>query len=198
LATWPQPTDGTEEQRTLALYNGKDAVGIEIKKTNGYSTTAVALPSRRKVEQLRPTLPKGAQFDVVRNKGQRVENSVENVQSALIEGRAAHGARRVPVPELVALDGHHRPRAAGVGAGQLHRRVGVRLHAEHDVAAGLSLAIGILIDDAIVVRENIVRHVEMGKITTPRARRHRRNRPRRRRHDVLHHRGVHPDRVPRG
>ena len=35
-------TDGIEEQRTLALFNGREAVGLEIKKTKGYSTTAVA------------------------------------------------------------------------------------------------------------------------------------------------------------
>jgi len=78
--------DGVEEQRTLALYNGKDAVGIEIKKTKGYSTTAVAEAVQKKVEQLRPTLPAGVQLDVVKNSGVRVENSVANVQSALVEG----------------------------------------------------------------------------------------------------------------
>ena len=34
--------DGIEEQRTMALFNGRDAVGLEIKKTKGYSTTTVA------------------------------------------------------------------------------------------------------------------------------------------------------------
>ncbi|MEN9509460.1 MAG: hypothetical protein RLZZ621_2023, partial [Gemmatimonadota bacterium] len=78
--------DGVEEQRSLALYNGKDAVGIDIKKTKGYSTTQVAEAVFKKVEQIRPTLPAGVQLDVVKNSGVRVENSVANVQSALIEG----------------------------------------------------------------------------------------------------------------
>ena len=61
---------------------------------------------------------------------------------------------------------------------------------------GLSLAIGILIDDAIVVRENIVRHVEMGKDHYHRrARGHRRDRPGGRGDDVLDRRGVRADRV---
>ena len=64
---------------------------------------------------------------------------------------------------------------------------------------GLSLAIGILIDDAIVVRENIVRHVEMGKDHYTRgARGHRRDRTRRRGDDVLDSRGVRADRLHAG
>src|SRR5699024_2249668 len=78
--------DGTEEQRTLALFNNKEAVGIEITKTAGYSTTAVAEQIIRKVDALRPTLPAGAQFDVVKNSGTRVTASVNNVQEALVEG----------------------------------------------------------------------------------------------------------------
>ena len=60
---------------------------------------------------------------------------------------------------------------------------------------GLSLAIGILIDDAIVVRENIVRHVEMGERPLHGgARGHRRDRPRGHGDDVLDRRGVRADR----
>ena len=63
---------------------------------------------------------------------------------------------------------------------------------------GLSLAIGILIDDAIVVRENIVRHVEMGKGPLQGGLRgHRRDRPGRDGDDLLDRRRVHSDRVHR-
>ena len=58
---------------------------------------------------------------------------------------------------------------------------------------GLSLAIGVLIDDAIVVRENIVRHMERGEDRDHRrAQRHRGDRPGGDGDDVLDHRGVHP------
>ncbi|MCA0374143.1 MAG: efflux RND transporter permease subunit [Gemmatimonadetes bacterium] len=155
--------DGTEEQRTLALFNGKDAVGIEIKKTNGYSTTAVAEAVLAKVVQLRTTLPKGAQLDVVRNKGERVENSVANVQSALIEGAVLTvlvvflflNSWRSTVITGLALPVSVLASFIAVWA------FGFTLNTMS--LLGLSLAIGILIDDAIVVRENIVRHVEMGK-----------------------------------
>ena len=155
--------DGTEEQRTVALYNGKDAVGIEIKKTSEYSTTAVAEAILRKVELLKPTLPKGAQFDVVKNKGVRVENSVENVQSALIEGALLTvlvvflflNSWRSTVITGLALPVSVLASFVAVWA------FGFTLNTMS--LLGLSLAIGILIDDAIVVRENIVRHIEMGK-----------------------------------
>ncbi len=155
--------DGVEEQRTLALYNGRDAVGIEIKKTNGYSTTAVAEAIFKKVEELRPTLPKGAQFDVVKNKGTRVENSVRNVRDALVEGAVLTvlvvflflNSWRSTVITGLALPVSVLASFVAVWA------FGFTLNTMS--LLGLSLAIGILIDDAIVVRENIVRHVEMGK-----------------------------------
>ncbi len=155
--------DGVEEQRTLALYNGKDAVGIEIKKTKGYSTTAVAEAIFKKVEALRPTLPAGAQLDVVKNKGERVENSVRNVRDALVEGAVLTvlvvflflNSWRSTVITGLALPVSVLASFIAVWA------FGFTLNTMS--LLGLSLAIGILIDDAIVVRENIVRHVEMGK-----------------------------------
>ena len=76
--------DGTEEQRSLALFNGTEAVGIQINKTKGYSTTDVAGRVLAKVEELRRTLPPGVQVQMVRNSGESVEASVSNVQEALI------------------------------------------------------------------------------------------------------------------
>ena len=155
--------DGVEEQRTIALFNGRDAVGIEIKKTNGYSTTAVAEAIFTKVEELRKTLPDGAQFDVVKNKGTRVENSVNNVRDALVEGAVLTvlvvflflNSWRSTVITGLALPVSVLASFVAVWA------FGFTLNTMS--LLGLSLAIGILIDDAIVVRENIVRHVEMGK-----------------------------------
>jgi hypothetical protein len=69
----------------------------------------------------------------------------------------------LPLPEFVALDGDHRPRAADLGARGFIAVWAFGFTLNTMSLLGLSLAIGILIDDAIVVRENIVRHVEMGK-----------------------------------
>jgi hydrophobic/amphiphilic exporter-1 (mainly G- bacteria), HAE1 family len=155
--------DGVEEQRTLALYNNKDAVGIEIKKTKGYSTTAVAEAVFKKVEQIRTTLPTGAQLDVVKNSGRRVESSVNNVQSALVEG-----ALLTVLVVFLFLNSWRSTVITGLAlpVSVLASFIAVWAFGftlNQMSLLGLSLAIGILIDDAIVVRENIVRHVEMGK-----------------------------------
>ena len=63
----------------------------------------------------------------------------------------------------MALDGHHRSGAAGLGLASFIAVWAFGFTLNTMSLLGLSLAIGILIDDAIVVRENIVRHIEMGK-----------------------------------
>jgi len=155
--------DGTAEPRTAALYNGRDAVGIMIKKAKGYSTTEVATKVLAAVEEIRPSLPAGTTIDVVQNSGDRVERSVANVQQTLIEGAILTvlvvflflNSWRSTVITGLALPISVLASFIAVWA------FGFTLNTMS--LLGLSLAIGILIDDAIVVRENIVRHVEMGK-----------------------------------
>jgi HAE1 family hydrophobic/amphiphilic exporter-1 len=155
--------DGTAEPATAAVYNGKDAVGILVKKAKGYSTTEVSTKVLAAVERIRPTLPKEVSIDVVQNSGERVERSVANVEGALIEGAALTvlvvflflNSWRSTVITGLALPVSVLASFIAVWA------FGFTLNTMS--LLGLSLAIGILIDDAIVVRENIVRHIEMGK-----------------------------------
>jgi len=155
--------DGAEEARSAAYYNGDQAVGIDIVKSKGFSTTAVADEIRAKVAELQQGLPAGVTLRIVRDAGVRVENSVRNVQSALLEGAALTvlvvflflNSWRSTVITGLALPVSVLASFIAVWA------FGFTLNTMS--LLGLSLAIGILIDDAIVVRENIVRHVEMGK-----------------------------------
>src|SRR5918999_4000485 len=155
--------DGTEEQRTAAVFNGREAVGIDLKKSKGYSTTSVSDQILERIEGVKATLPAGTTIDVVKNSGNEVRNSVRNVQEALIEGALLTvlvvflflNSWRSTVITGIALPISVLASFIAVWA------LGFRL--ETMSLLGLSLAIGILIDDAIVVRENIVRHVEMGK-----------------------------------
>ncbi|HEX9938714.1 MAG TPA: efflux RND transporter permease subunit, partial [Longimicrobium sp.] len=155
--------DGTEEARSLALYNGKPAVGIDIVKSQGYSTTAVAATVTEAVEKVRATLPAGVRMDVVRNSGERVENSVANVEETLLLG-----ALLTVLVVFLFLNSWRSTVITGLAlpVSVLASFVAVLFFGftlNTMSLLGLSLAIGILIDDAIVVRENIVRHVEMGK-----------------------------------
>jgi HAE1 family hydrophobic/amphiphilic exporter-1 len=155
--------DGTEEPRTLALYNDQEAVGIDVKKAKGYSTTDVSDKVRARVEQLQPTLGKGTKLELVKDAGVRVDHAVKNVQEALLEGAVLTvlvvflflNSWRSTVITGLALPVSVLASFIAVWV------MGFKL--ETMSLLGLSLAIGILIDDAIVVRENIVRHVEMGK-----------------------------------
>jgi HAE1 family hydrophobic/amphiphilic exporter-1 len=155
--------DGTEEARSVALFNGRPAVGIEVVKSQGYSTTAVSERVIAEIEKLQGSLPAGVKLDVVQNAGERVENSVDNVQETLIEGALLTvlvvflflNSWRSTVITGLALPVSVLASFTAVWA------FGFTLNTMS--LLGLSLAIGILIDDAIVVRENIVRHVEMGK-----------------------------------
>jgi HAE1 family hydrophobic/amphiphilic exporter-1 len=155
--------DGTEEQRTLALYNGREAVGIDIKKSKGYSTTDVSANILDRVSRIQAALPEGARLDVVRDAGTRVTASVNNVQEALLEG-----ALLTVVVVFFFLNSWRSTVITGLAlpVSVLASFIAVWMFGftlNTMSLLGLSLAIGILIDDAIVVRENIVRHVEMGK-----------------------------------
>jgi hydrophobic/amphiphilic exporter-1 (mainly G- bacteria), HAE1 family len=155
--------DGTEEPRTLALYNGTEAIGIDIKKAKGYSTTDVAQRIRDRLAQLEPTLPKGTKIDLVKDSGTRVEHAVSNVEEALFLG-----AVLTVLVVFLFLNSWRSTVITGVALpisvlASFIAVWGMGFKLETMSLLGLSLAIGILIDDAIVVRENIVRHVEMGK-----------------------------------
>jgi len=156
-------SDGTEEPRSLALYNEREAVGIDVKKSKGYSTTDVSDRIQARITRLQETLPEGATLQVVRDAGERVDRSVKNVQETLVEGALLTvlvvflflNSWRSTIITGLALPVSVLASFIAVWA------FGFTLNTMS--LLGLSLAIGILIDDAIVVRENIVRHVEMGK-----------------------------------
>jgi HAE1 family hydrophobic/amphiphilic exporter-1 len=155
--------DGTEEPRTMALFNDGQAVGIDVKKAKGYSTTDVSDKIRARVEQLQPTLGKGTKLELVKDSGVRVDHAVWNVEEALLEG-----AFLTVLVVFVFLNSWRSTVITGLAlpVSVLASFIAVWVMGfklETMSLLGLSLAIGILIDDAIVVRENIVRHVEMGK-----------------------------------
>jgi len=156
-------SDGSAEQRSLALFNGQPGIGIDITKSKGASTTSVSDEVLAQVKQIQKTLPAGTKIDVVRNAGDRVRHSVRNVEEALVEGAILTvlvvflflNSWRSTVITGLALP------VSTIAAFIAVYAFGFTLNTMS--LLGLSLAIGILIDDAIVVRENIVRHVELGE-----------------------------------
>ncbi len=151
------------EPTSTALYSGAQAIGLDVVKGKDNSTTAVSDAIRERVGELQKTLPAGTRIVFVRDAGVRVTNSVRNVNETLIEGAALTvlvvflflNSWRSTVITGLALP------VSVLSAFVPLLIFGFTLNVMS--LMGLSLAIGILIDDAIVVRENIVRHVEMGK-----------------------------------
>ncbi len=163
LADVADVRDGSEEPRTLALFNGKPAVAINIKKALGFSTTDVSEKVKAKLAELTPRLPAGVHIATVRDSGVRVAESVGDVQKTLFEG-----ALLTILVVFVFLKSWRSTVITGlalpvsvIASFLAVSAFGFTLNTMS--LLGLSLAIGILVDDAIVVRENIVRHMEMGK-----------------------------------
>ena len=191
--------DGTEEQRTAAaLYNGQG----RRRASRSRRPRATAPPRwRRRFASEWPACRRrcrpGAKLEIVQDAGDRVSaRGARTCEEALIEGALLTvlvvflflNSWRSTVITGLALPVSVLASFIAVWA------FGFTLNTMS--LLGLSLAIGILIDDAIVVRENIVRHIEMGKDHfTGVARGHRRDRPRGGGHDVLDRRGVRADRV---
>jgi len=153
---------GAAEPTSAAAFNGTEAIGLDIVKSREYSTTAVSDAIKKRIAELQPTLPPGTRIEIVRDAGSRVSRSVHEVESALIEG-----ALLTVLVVFLFLNSWRSTVITGLAlpVSVLTSFVpllifGFTLNTMS--LMGLSLAIGILIDDAIVVRENIVRHVELG------------------------------------
>ena len=155
--------DAYEEQRSLALVDGKRSVALEIRKQSGSNTVDVARGVKAAIPRLNAELPGGATLRVVRDTSVFIEESVADVQTTLILG-----ALFTILVVYVFLNSWRSTVITGltlpisVISGFIAMRVlGFTLNVL--TLMGLSLAIGLLIDDAIVVRENIVRHMHQGR-----------------------------------
>ena len=156
--------DGAEEARSLRDVQREPALRDRHHQGDAaHSTTAVNEAIHAELARLRPTLPTGTRLEVVQDAGKRVAESVDSVQRALIEG-----AVLTVLVVFLFLNSWRSTVITGLALpvsvlAVVHRRVMFGFTLNTMSLLGLSLAIGILIDDAIVVRENIVRHIEMGK-----------------------------------
>jgi HAE1 family hydrophobic/amphiphilic exporter-1 len=163
LAEVADVQDGIEEQRSLALVNGVPAVGLDILKQSGANTVDVVDRVKKIVSQIQPDMPEGTTLEVVRDGSIMIRDSVHDVQKTMIEG----GVLTILIVFLflnswrsTVITGLTLPISV-ISSFIAMNFMNMTLNVMTLMA--LSLAIGMLIDDAIVVRENIVRHLEMGK-----------------------------------
>jgi len=155
--------DGIEEQETLALYQGKPAVGISIVKQSGQNTVVVTDAIKKAVAEIGKQLPPGVKIDIVRDNSINIRSSVNNVVQTIFEGTL--------LAVFMVFLFLRNWRSTLIGAIAIPTSIittflcmnfmGFTLNTMSLMA--LSLSVGLLIDDAIVVIENINRHLQMGK-----------------------------------
>lgn len=156
--------DGGAELTSRASRNGVPALGVDVVKVQGANTVGVATSLRTEIAALSAELaPQGIALDITRDNSRTIAASVTNVQHMMVEGAFL----TVAIVFLflnswrsTVITGLTLPISV-IGTFAVIHALGFTLNTMTLLA--LSLAIGILIDDAIVVRENITRHLQMGK-----------------------------------
>jgi HAE1 family hydrophobic/amphiphilic exporter-1 len=154
--------DGFAEMSGYSMRNGHPNVGLSITRSRDASTVTVADKVRDLVAEIGKTLPAGTKLEVTQDGGEDAQSSLRNVIEALMFGAvltifvvyAFLNSWRSTLITALSLPTSVITAFIAVWA------CGFTLN--FMTLLGLSLAIGVLIDDAIVVRENIVRHMERG------------------------------------
>ncbi|MFZ3127420.1 MAG: efflux RND transporter permease subunit, partial [Rhodoferax sp.] len=155
--------DGAQEIENLALYNGQRTLLLNVQKSQDENTIAVVDALQKTLVEMKKQLPPGVRLEQITDGSRQIRVSVDNVRQTLIEGAAL----TVLIVFLflnswrsTVITGLTLPIAL-IGTFFFMNLFGFTINMITLMA--LSLCVGLLIDDAIVVRENIVRHVQMGK-----------------------------------
>lgn len=156
--------DGLAEERSLARLNGERALALMIRRQSGTNTVQVAEAAKEEVGRLQRELePQGVSLAVALDKSVFIRDSVREVQHHLFFGGGLavfivwvflRNLRSTFISALVLP-------TSLIGTFIIMYVLGFTQNTL--TLLGLSLAIGLLVDDAIVVQENITRHIEEGK-----------------------------------
>jgi hydrophobe/amphiphile efflux-1 (HAE1) family protein len=155
--------DGLDDIRHVALVHGERGIGIGIKKQHGANSVAVAQAVKDRVAELRKILPPDVKLEVNFDSSVFIQDAIHETEftlilSAIITGVVCFlflGSWSSTLNVLLSIP------TSVMGTFIVLYFMGFTLN--FFTLLGLSLAIGIVVDDAIMVLENIVRHLEMGK-----------------------------------
>ena len=155
--------DGPQELENMALFNGQRTLLLTVQKAQDENTIDVIDGLNKTVRDIEQLVPAGLRLEPIFDGSRMIRVSVNNVRRTLIEGAAL----TVLIVFLflnswrsTVITGLTLPIAI-IGSFLFMHALGFTINMVTLMA--LSLCVGLLIDDAIVVRENIVRHVQMGK-----------------------------------
>ena len=156
--------DGAQEIDSLALYNGQRTLLLTVQKAQDENTIEVVDALNAAITTITPQLPPGVRLESITDGSRSIRVSVDNVRRTLIEG-----AGLTVLIVFLFLNSWRSTVITGltlpisiIGTFLFMNMFGFTINMITLMA--LSLCVGLLIDDAIVVRENIVRHVQMGKL----------------------------------
>ena len=155
--------DGLAEETSIARFNGQRGVSLQIRRRSGTNTVAVAQAVRAEAARLQETLPPGMQVVISRDMATFIESSISSVFQDMVLGGLL-----VVLVVLLFLRNLRSTLIAGlaipasvVSAFTFFYMFGFTLNTMSLMA--LSLSIGVVIDDAIVVLEVIYRRIEGGE-----------------------------------
>jgi multidrug efflux pump len=154
---------GAEDYESLTWYKGKTAIFVGVEQTPGSNPLTVARLVRAALEEIRSQLPEGLDFRLPYDASEFIEDSIDEVFKTLVEAvlivlvviYLSLGSMRAALVPGVAVP------LSLVGAAFLMLWMGFSINLLTLLA--MVLAIGLVVDDAIVVVENVHRHIEMGK-----------------------------------
>ncbi|HEY6200848.1 MAG TPA: efflux RND transporter permease subunit [Candidatus Binatia bacterium] len=152
--------NGVVEQRSLARLDGENAVQLIVRKQSGTNTVEVVDRVKARLQQLRGVLPQDIRSEVIGDQSRFIKASYEEVKLHLILGALLvaftvflfmHDWRSTIIASIAIP-------ASIIATFTLMRIMGFTLN--NITMLGLILSVGIVIDDAVVVLENIFRHIE--------------------------------------
>ncbi|MDC3960779.1 efflux RND transporter permease subunit [Polyangium jinanense] len=155
--------DGFEDMRTRIRVNNEEAVAFEVVKQSGRNTVEICEGVRKKLATLEKTFPEDLKTSLIMDQSTFIQENAHEVQIAIWFG----GAMAILIILIFMLD----LRSTLISAVALPTSVVATFFLMYVLGftlnmmtlLGLSLAIGLLIDDAVVVRENIFKHLERGE-----------------------------------
>ncbi|WP_445407119.1 efflux RND transporter permease subunit [Acinetobacter seifertii] len=155
--------DTQAELQSSAFYNGRTAVSIDILKSSDANVIQVVDKTYQTLEKLKTQMPAGLNYKVVADSSKGIRASIKDVVRTILEG-----AGLAVLIVLLFLGSFRSTVITGLTLpitllGTLTFIWAFGFSINMMTLLALSLSIGLLIDDAIVVRENIVRHTELGK-----------------------------------
>lgn len=155
--------DGNEEKASAALADGQPTLAMSITKASGTNTLEVVQNVRDKMAELQKSMPNDIVMMTRTDQSVTIKSSVDDVKYTILEGALLtimivylflHSWRSTVITALTLP-------VSMIGTFGFIYLLGFTINTMTLMA--LSLSVGLLIDDAIVVRENIVRHIQMGQ-----------------------------------